>query len=198
MPQVLEPIEELRETAPPRLHLTQSHCATLEAAGLLTQRYELIDGEIISKMGQNPPHATATGLLSDWLIDLFGSRFVRVQQNSDVGSADPEHNRPEPDVAVTREARRAYAQQHPGPDDILLIAEVADTTLRFDRSKKAALYAAAGYQEFWLVDVNSRQLLVHRDPSPEGYAEIIAYREDEMVATLAHPEVSVMVSELLP
>lgn len=165
---------------------------------MLTDRYELVDGEVISKMGQNPPHATAIGLLSDWLGEVFGAPYVRVQLTSDVGTADPEHNEPEPDVAVTREPRRAYVGRHPGPEDLLLVAEVSDRSLRFDLTRKAALYAAAGYPEYWVLDLNQRRVVVHRDPDPRGYQQITAYSEDETAAPLARPEARVRVGDLMP
>ena len=198
MPQTLEPLKEAPVPTPGRIRWTRAQCDAIREAGVLTGRYELVDGEIISKMGQNPPQATATGLLDDWLREVFGNPFVRSQQTSDVGDADPDYNQPEPDILVTRVPRRAYSGRHPGPDDVLLIAEVSDSTIRFDRTKKASLYALAGFQEYWVLDVNARRLLVHRLPTAEGYMEITAFSADEVIATLAHPEASVRVAELLP
>jgi Uma2 family endonuclease len=198
MPQTLEPALDLPEETPGRVRWTRAQCDFFREAGVLTGRYELIDGEVISKMGQKPPHSTATGLLSDWLVEVFGAPFVRVQQTSDAGGADPEHNEPEPDVAVTRLPRRAYSGRHPGPEDVLLIAEVSDSSLRLDRTKKAALYARAGYPEYWVLDLNGRQVLVHRRPGADGYQEITAYSAEENAATLARPEASVRVGDLLP
>jgi Uma2 family endonuclease len=198
MPQALEPLRGAPEPAPNRIRWTRAQCDAIREAGVLTGRYELIDGEIISKTGQNPPHATGIGLLLPWLVDVFGARFVRVQMTIEVGDADPDHNEPEPDLAVTRQPVKAYSRRHPGPDDLLLVAEVSDSTLRFDRMKKAFLYALAGIQEYWVLDLNGGQLLVHRRPAPGGYLEITAYGADESVATLARPEAFVRVGDLLP
>ena len=79
-----------------------------------------------------------------------------------------------------------------------LVVEVSDTTLRFDRTTKAALYARAGIREYWIVDITGRQVLVHRQPAAEGYAEIAAYTADESVAPLALPDEAVRVADLLP
>ena len=197
MPQTLAPILDAPEQTPGRIRWTRAQCEAIREAGVLTGRYELIDGEIISRMGQNPPHATGIGNLLEWLSQVFGISCVRVQLTIEVGEADPDHNEPEPDVAVTRLPRRAYSERHPGPGDLLLVAEVSSSTLRFDRVKKAALYALAGIREYWVLDLNGGRLLVHRQPSPNGYLEIIAYGADESASTLARPEASVRVGDLL-
>lgn len=140
----------------------------------------------------------AVVLLNAWLTAVFGSLFVQTQATINIGDADPDHNEPEPDAAVTVEPNTAYADRHPGPADILLVAEVSDTTLRFDRTTKARLYARAGIREYWIVNLIGRQVLVHRQPSPDGYANITAYGPDEMIATLTQPNIAVRVLDLLP
>lgn len=187
MPRAAEPVRGRREPTPDRIRWTRGQCEAKRDAGFLTGRCELVDGEIISKMGDNPPHSTAAGLLQDWLTEVFGSSCVRVQDTVDVGDADPEHNQPHPDVVVTRLPRKAYASRHPGPEDSLLLAEAADTSVNFDRTTKAALYALAGVQEYWLLDIRGRRLFVHRTPGPGGYRDVAVYGADETLATLARP-----------
>jgi Uma2 family endonuclease len=198
MPQIVEAAPREREPAPNRIRWTRAQCTAIQDAGVLTGRYELIDGEIISKMGHNPPHATALGLVFGWLAGVFGVQFIRVQTTADAGGADRDHNEPEPDVCVTRQPPRAYSARHPGPEDLLLVVEVSDTTLRFDRTTKAALYAASGIQDYWVLDVRGRRLFVHRRPEGDNYAEITEYGPEESAAPLARPEAAVVVSDLLP
>jgi len=198
MPQIVEPLKGIRESSPSRIWWTRGQCEAIRAAGVLTGRYELIDGEIISKMGQKPPHSAALTLLQEWLVTVFGGRHVRVQLPIEVAAADPIYNEPEPDAAVTKGPASAYAERHPGPEDLLLVVEVSDTSLRFDRTTKATLYARAGIREYWVLDVVGRQLFVHRQPGGDGYAEVSAYRAEERAATLACPEAAVLVAELLP
>jgi Uma2 family endonuclease len=198
MPQIIEPVRGAPEPAPNRIRWTRAQCDAIREAGVLTGSYELIDGEIISKMGYKPPHPAVVGLLLRWLAAVFGLDFVRVQTTVEVGEADPDHNEPEPDAAVTRLPVDAYFRRHPGPSDLLLVAEVSDSTLRFDRTTKALLYARAGIVEYWVLDLNGRRLLVHRDPSIDGYEQITAYGPDESVATLARPDAPVHVADLLP
>src|SRR5437868_3188646 len=137
MPQIAEPVEYAPDPTPNRVRWTRKQCQALLDAGILEGRYELVDGEIISKMGQKPPHRIAVMLVCQWLRTLFGELFVHSQFSIDVADEDNEHNEPEPDAAVTREPTTAYTKRNPGPKDLLLAIEVSDTTLRFDRGKKA-------------------------------------------------------------
>ena len=198
MPQTVEPLRGDPVPTPNRIRWTRAQCDAIREAGVLTGRYELIDGEIISKMGQKPPHAAVVGLVFQWLVAVFGARFVRVQATIDVAQADPTYNEPEPDVAVTQHSVDAYFARHPGPADLELVVEVSDTTLRFDRTTKAALYSRAGIREYWVLDLAGRALYVHRGPGADGYTGIVHYSVEEAVSPLARPEASVRVSDLLP
>jgi len=198
MPQVVEPIRGTPEPAPNRVRWTRRQCEQLQEAGILTGRYELINGEILSKMGQKPLHTVVLTLLMERLVAIFGGLHVRIQSTIDAGGADPLRNEPEPDAAVTTQPATAFTGRHPGPEDLLLVAEVSDTTLSFDRTTKANLYALSNIREYWVLDVKGRQILIYRQPGPEGYLDITAYGPDESVATLAHPEASMRVGDLLP
>lgn len=198
MPQTVEPIRGVHEPAPGRVRWTRAHCDAMRDAGILTCRYELIDGEILIRSGQKPAAAVTVGLLMGRLMTLFGASHIRINGPLDLGPPLSDYNEPEPAATVTDPPVDAYVTRHPTPEEVLLVAEISDSTLRFDRSKKASLYALAGIQEYWVLDLNGRQLFVHRQPSPPGYLEITAYGADESVATLARPEALVRVGDLLP
>ena len=198
MPQAAEPITCPYEPTPHRIRWTRAQYDTFRDTGVLNGRYELIDGEIISKMGVNPPHSGTLIAVRLWLSFVFGGSFVRTETTVDVGEADPEHNEPQPDVSVTVKPHTAYFDTHPAPTDVVLAVEVSDSTLRFDRSKKALLYSLAGIQEYWVIDIAGRRVYVHRHPTPSGYLEVIAYEADEKVATLTRPEETIQVANLLP
>ncbi len=198
MAQVVAPLAAPPETTPNRIRWTRSQCDAIRDAEILTGRYELIDGEIISKMGQNPPHRVTVVLLHAWLISLFGPLFVQAQSSIEVADVDALYNEPEPDAAVTRQPTTDYLDRNPGPADLLMAVEVSDSTLRFDRSKKAVLYARAGIPDYWVLDINGRQVFIHRSPQPDGYAEIVAYSAGERISPLARPEALVTVADLLP
>ena len=151
------------------------------------EHLELIDGELINKMGKNDPHLWTVMVLHEWLVSIFGFRCVLKEDPIDVASEDNEHSEPEPDLVVLRQPR-TRPKMKPRPTDILLIVEVADSTRSFDLTKKADLYARAGTADYWVFDTNKREIIVHRDPINGKYASIAVYRSDETVAPLAAPE----------
>ena len=197
MPTLMSPPRrgQRTESVPARKRWTRAECEMLERAGFLPQRYELIAGEIYDKMTVNPPHSITLMILAIWLEQVFGRPFVRTQ---DPIHLPHEESKPEPDVIVMREPVTIYHQQHPSPTDLLLVAEVSDSTLAFDLKEKAALYARAGIAEYWVADVVGRRFLVHRQPTSRGYQEITIYTENETLSPLARPESSVCVADLLP
>ncbi len=177
---------------------TREKCYAMKDAGILTERYELIEGEIISKMGQKGRHAQTVVQIMTWLVGLFGGEFVRIQLPLVMPGLDRETSEPEPDASVTKLPAAYYGPDNPGAEEALLVIEIADTSLDFDRTKKAALYARAGIPDYWIIDIKARRILVHRIPSSGEYRELTAYSEADLVAPLARPETSVPVSQLLP
>jgi Uma2 family endonuclease len=186
------------EPFPNRIRWTRRQCASMRDGGFLTGRYELIDGEILSKMGQKPAHAYVIRALLTWLTGLFGAEYTQIQATIDLSDTSPEYDEPEPDAAITAEPYTHFAERHPRPEDLLLLIEVSDTTLRFDLNAKANLYALACIREYWTIDIIGRRLIVHRQPSPEGYQEIMVYNADEAVAPLARLDRPIRVSQLMP
>lgn len=149
-------------------------------------------------MPKNPPHRIALMLLAAWLETIFGRLYVQTQDPIVLPIPDEKSTEPEPDVAVTQAPTVSYQADNPGPADLLLVGEVSDTTLHYDLQFKAALYAAAGIPEYWVLDVVSRQLHVHRQSSPDGYMDIHIYSEMEEISPLAHPEKKAKVALFLP
>jgi Uma2 family endonuclease len=204
MASVLVPAKALQDVAAPvvlprRKRFTRSDVVRLSDAGVFEgQRYELIDGDLIDKMGQNPPHAGTFLLVRNWLIGIFGLLALRCQLPIEVASEDQERNEPEPDFAVLADPAMDPFARHPRGDELSLLVEVSDTTARFDRTVKSALYARALVPEYWVLDVSARALFVHRHPSEGGYRQVIRLSEDETVAPDSRPDALVKVSEHLP
>lgn len=186
------------ELTPNRKRFTRKECEFLEHNGLLTEQYELIEGDILFKMGHNAPHRLTIMLIVKWLNRVFGDDRVCSQGPIEVGLADPEINSPQPDICVQSLPAIAFATRLPGPSDILLLVEVPDSTLRFDLRNKAALYARVGIVEYWVADVSGRRFIVHRGPTPDGYAQVTEYAEDAVISTLSRPDATVRVLGLLP
>lgn len=198
MPQIIAPVSYHPEPPPNPFRWTRRHCRAAVDANILVGRYELIEGEVILKMGQGPLHAYVITRLTVWLLTLFGADFVRFQLPLRMRGADSETSEPEPDALVLARPAAEFLQENPGAEDALLIVEISDTTLSFDRNTKAALYARAGIPEYWIVDITGRRIFVHRQPTPSGYEELIAYSDGEETDTLALPERAVRVADLLP
>jgi len=187
---------------PPRKRWTRAECERLEALGIFEQQHlELIQGELIDKMGKNRPHVNAAALLFAWLIQVFGPRLVNVEAPIDVAPEDNPTNEPEPDAVVVKREyveSRAYRLRSPRPEDLALVIEIADSSLPFDLTTKAALYARAGIIEYWVLDIIGRHLIVHREPQAGQYASVTSYSQDESAAPLAAPHSSLRIADIFP
>ena len=157
--------------------------------------YELLEGEIVAKMPRHPPHQFATEEIFEQLRDLTPPGWY-VRQESQITLSTSE---PEPDVAVVRGSRRDYRVAHPTANRAALVVEVADSSLRRDRRKRA-IYAAAGIPEYWIVNLPARVLERYTRPAGGRYAdEKILHPGDAVPVTIDGTGVGeVSVAELLP
>jgi Uma2 family endonuclease len=176
--------------SPSRKRLTRADCAVLEMSGQLDhQKVELIDGDLIEKMPKNWPHVHALSILQYWLIQVFGLQFVAPEAPVNVLPEDNPTNEPQPDIVVlNRPSKEFKGSAKPSPEELRLVVEISDTTLRFDTTVKAALYARASIAEYWVLDINSRRLGVYLDPRQGAYQSITWYGENESVAPSAAEE----------
>ena len=182
---------------PRRKRWTRDECALLESSGILEQqKLELIDGELLSKMGQNPPHVILLSRMMQWLVETLG--WGRVYQDApiDVAPEDNPRNEPVPDISVRERPPVGLRTPNPQPGELNLVVEVSDSSLRFDLTVKARLYARAGIVEYWVLDVSGERLIVHREPSQAGYGSVVAYSESESVAPLASPQNELEIGKL--
>jgi len=182
----------------PRKRFTRSDVHEMLDTGIFAgQRFELIDGDLIDKMGQSPSHAWAIHTVMVVLMEIFGIELVDVQMPIEASPADREYSEPEPDLAVLTARKPDFAHRHPSGYELALVIEVADTTLRHDALRKRDLYARAGVPEYWVLDLNGRRLIVHRELNPEQalYASIQSFAETEAVSLNSH---SIPVASLLP
>ena len=161
------------------------------------QRYELIDGDLIDKMGRKPPHARAIRRLIAELSKFIVAGLLHVQSPIDVSGADSEKNLPEPDVAVLAEDKPDFDQRLPKADELLLVIEVSDTSAGFDLSTKAVLYAKAVVREYWVLDLVQRRLIAHRQPDGAVYRLIQVFAEADTVTIEGRSE-PIRVGDLLP
>ena len=174
---------------------TRAEYDRLAAAGYFhpEARLQLIQGEIVEMSPQSATHATAIQRLTRAVEALLGpGHHVRVQ----LPIALSDDSEPEPDVAVVKGTIDDYEEQHPGT--AVLIGEVADSTLRFDQTRKLAMYAAAGVPEYWVLNLVDRTLDVHREPHGSGYATRLRLGPEDSVSPLAAPAAHLRVADLFP
>lgn len=158
------------------------------------ERCELIDGEIIAMTPQLSRHSSVTHAVTMRLGMVFGEGFL---VRSQLPLALDPHSEPEPDVAVV--AGKLWDYLHAHPTTALLIVEVADSSLKLDRQRKGRLYAEAGIQDYWIVNLVDSTLEVYRDPGPgKGYQLLRRLHRDDTVSPLEAPQAVIPVADLLP
>jgi Uma2 family endonuclease len=192
----IEIAESVVSEIPLRLWSVDEYHRILEA-GILTveDKVELLEGKIVQMSPQDPPHASTTQWAGSYLARLLGDRaFIRSQLPITL----PPDSEPEPDIAVVRVDRRAYFDHHPAPEEIFLLIEIADSTLAKDRRQKAKTYAKANIPEYWVVDVNKRQVYIFRQPEADVYTQTFLLSEEEAIALVAFPEITVSLRQLFP
>jgi Uma2 family endonuclease len=166
------------------------------ATGILTEedRVELIDGEIIAMSPINVRHAACVKRLNELFSDRKAKRYI-------VGVQDPirldERSVPEPNVVLLRRRPDFYRGGHPEPEDVILIIEVADTSLAYDQGVKASLYARASIEEFWLVNLAENNVVVYREPGPNGYASQQAKTEGMTISPATLPDIVLTVDDII-
>lgn len=183
-------------TRPATRRFTVDEYYRMAEAGVLgpEDRVELIDGEIIEMAPIGSRHAACVVALTQLLSAQAGNEALVSVQNP-VRLNDL--SEPEPDLMLLRPRADRYAGGHPGPDDVLLLIEVADTTQAFDQNVKVPRYAAAGISEVWLVDLGAGVVEVYREPGAGGYATAVVARTTDTVAPVLLPELKVEIGSVL-
>ncbi len=180
----------------PRKLWTRKEYRHLIEIGILEDgKVELVNGEIWQKMGQGRRHtATVT-----WILNALGKVFglLRLQTQSSLPVS--EYGDPEPDVAVLMQSLDKYIDEEKLTlDNMLLVVEASDSTLRADLTGKVRQYGNAGIPEYWVVDIPNRLLHVFREPTETGYASEALLTPEDEVRPLAAPDAAVRVADLLP
>ena len=179
----------------PRLFDVDEYYALAEA-GILRpgERVELIDGEIIPMSPIGDRHAYSVDELNELLITRLGGRARVRSQNPVRLGRDREI---QPDISILRLRDDSYVSGHPTPDDVLLLIEVSDSTLDYDRDVKTPMYAAAGIPETWIANIPDRQVEAYSEPSGGEYRNRRVFGRGESVSPLAFPDISIPVSRIV-
>ncbi|MEZ2229775.1 Uma2 family endonuclease [Microcoleus sp.] len=176
------------------LFTVQEYHLMSDAGVFANERVELIEGEIIQMAAIGTRHASSVKRLTR-CFSLIPEELATL------GVQDPiqltEKTEPQPDVVLLQPRADYYATAHPVPSEVLLLVEVADSTVDNDRNIKVPIYARSGIQEVWLWDLEVNCLEVYRNPTANGYTSIQKFERGEMVSPLAFPEFEVSVDFIL-
>ena len=157
-------------------------------------RVELIDGEVIELNPIGPPHSGRVMRLNAMIHRVLGDRMLlSVHSPFEFRPS----NLPRPDVMLLRPREDYYSTSHPTAADTLLLIEVADSSLSYDRNTKMPVYAQAGIQEYWIVNLVAMQLLVHRRPVDGKYLDVQVLGQSDTIQPIAFPDVTIDVAEIL-
>ncbi len=179
-----------------RRKFTSKEYHRMAEAGVLKEddRLELIEGDIIEMAPIGSLHAACVKRLAS-LISSIQSGYTLI------GVQDPvqlsESCEPQPDISVLQPRSDFYANAHPQPEDILLLIEVSDTSLSYDRDEKVPLYARANVPEVWLVDLNNASVEVYTEPETNGYRQVSVIIGDELLTPQSLPQLSVTPRDIL-
>jgi len=191
----------MTQTAEPHTyHWSKAQYYAIAELGFFeSQRVELIEGEIIEMSPMSSQHAGVVVLVQQALAAILREGcYIRVQSTLDVD----EVGQPEPDIAVVAGSVRDHMDHH--PTSALLVVEVADTSLRYDRMTKAAIYARAGIAEYWIVNLKDFTLEINRNPAEleaqprYGYKLTMRLTREDTISPLVAPDRQIAVTDLLP
>ncbi len=189
---------ELKRTAskvsPKRFRVDEFRRMT--EAGILPEEsgWEIIDGFLIDKMTIGSKHASVVRRLEKFFERNFGDKTIVSGQNP---IHLDEYNEPEPDVALLKPRADFYAESHPKPADVLLLVEVSDSTVEYDREIKKRLYAEAEITEFWLVDLKNDTIEVYSQPKNGSYYSAQTLEAGETVKSTAIENLTLSINEVL-
>jgi Uma2 family endonuclease len=179
-----------------RKRFTADEYHRMGRVGILSEgdRVELIDGEIVAMTPIGPRHNAAVSRGTRALVRAAGDDAIVLPQGSvrlDL------YSEPQPDLAVLQPRTDFYASRHAGPDDIIVLIEIAESSIQYDRDVKAPLYAAAGIREYWLVDLDTNVLWRYASQEQGSYRDVRQYRRGQSIAPMRLPACLIAVDEFL-
>lgn len=189
--------EEIFSPVLERKKFTSDEVHRMMEAGILPEEsgWELINGEIIHRMTIGSKHAGTVKRINLILTRLLGDKFI-------IGVQDPvqisQRNEPEPDITVLKMRDDFYTENHPTPEDVILLIEVSVSTLGFDRQTKKEIYADAGIAEFWLVNLENNTVEVYTNPKSGSYFEMKIYERGDIIYSKHIADLKLRVADILP
>ena len=178
----------------PRL-ITVSEYDRMIEAGIYTEndRIELLNGEIIELMPKGPKHVYFNEAIAEFFKERLG-KTVDVRSQNPIVLGD--FSEPEPDIVLAKPPRENYLEKHPTPADILLVMEISDTTLAYDREDKALAYSRSGIGQYLLLNLQNETLEDYREPGADGYGFKRTLRKGDILTLAAFSEIEIKVDDL--
>ncbi len=189
-------VKAVAEEAPKRRFTVEEYHRMIEAGVFAeNEQVELIEGEVLQMAAKSLRHVAGVRRVHKVLNKLLGDAvFISTQDPIQIGAV----SEPEPDVVVAVPSATEYEDHHPTPPEILLIVEVAETSVQVDRQRKLPLYAQAGIRQYCILNLRGGELEDYRDPTPEGYRSKRSYTLKQSFNLVAFPKVKIKVADLIP
>ncbi len=159
------------------------------------ERVELIEGDIIEMAAIGTRHAGCVNSLIEVFAELIFKKSALLLVQNPIQLSN--YSQPQPDIAVVRRDPLFRGTKHPQPQEIFLVIEVSDTTLKDDQ-KKALIYAKSGISEYWIVNLDAQLIEVYRHPTVDGYRDRLLFKSAETISPLAFPDLVIAVDDILP
>ncbi len=189
---------EIETEIEPQIHLwTIANYHQMIEAGVLDEddRVELLEGKIVCMSPQRPFHAASVQRSANYLYEMLRNMaYIRAQLPVTLGN----ESEPEPDIAVVRFDDNEYSFRHPEAPDIYLLIEVSDWTISKDRKQKARIYGKNHILEYWILDLQKRQVYIFRQPEDGTYREELILDSTVSITMLAFPDVEISLDAMFP
>jgi Uma2 family endonuclease len=147
-------------------------------------RVELLDGEILMMSPIGPFQGAIVRRLTGFFVKCLPDSIECSVQLPIIAG---DHSEPEPDIALVRKRDDDYQLEHPAPADVVLLIEVAQSSIAYDLGRKLQIYAASAIPEYWVVDIGQKLVIVHREPAGSTFSNVHPYGPGSMIAPLAAP-----------
>lgn len=156
------------------------------------ERIELLNGEIVKVMPKGTKHSSVNDKTTRFFYRTIGDKAIIRNQNPIVLD---DLSEPEPDIVLAKPDENEYAERHPAPADILLVMEISDTTLQYDRDVKSHFYARAGIRQYLLLNLTDETVEDYREPAPDGYGYKKTYRRSDSLSLVEFPDVEINLAD---
>ena len=180
----------------PKYQLTVTHFHQMIEKDIFNEdeHVELIEGELILMSPIGPAHAGETKRLIRLLSNAIGDQAILDVQNPVVFG---NHSEPQPDLMLLRPRDDFYQNTHPQAEDVLLLIEIAESSLTYDRNVKIPLYARHGIPEVWLIDLVNQQIEIYLKPSHDGYRQLLRPEQKELLSPTLLPQITIRFTDIL-